>query len=311
MKSSIESIVTKHKLGNLISFNTVNEGILNENYVFETTKGKFFFKNCRLKIKERMQYINDVERFMEAKNIPVLSAIIIDEEEGYMLYPFIESDRTHNYNLKDYFKMGEILAKIHAVTYKKEIAENLKHFLYIERDVVDKLEKLKEYQETLKNKENKDKTDILFLEYIEKKLLYAQNHIELDILPNDTLIHGDFHAGNLLIDKITREIVGVCDWEKAQYAPRALEIAKAYLFIAFNESAKSIDECVQIGDTLLEGYRSILFLSDEEFEIGLKLRIKSNIFTHWIEDRYYLSKDDRANKFIENGIMILDHFCLR
>jgi Ser/Thr protein kinase RdoA (MazF antagonist) len=65
MKSSIVAIVQKHDLGILLSFDAVNEGVLNENFIFETSKGKFFLKNCHAKTKARMQYINDVEKFMK------------------------------------------------------------------------------------------------------------------------------------------------------------------------------------------------------------------------------------------------------
>ncbi len=311
MKSSLETIVKKHNLGDLLSFNSVSEGVLNKNFIFETSKGKFFIKNYHAKTKARMKFINDVEKFMKTPVVPSVAAIAIDEAEGYMLYSFVESDRTHDYELKDYFKMGQMLGHIHAVTYGKNIPENLKQFPYIERDLKDMVAGIKKYEQMLEAKESRDKVDGSFLEYIQKKLSYIENYVDTPELANDTLIHGDFHAGNLLLNKDTREIIGVCDWEKAQYSPRALDVARAYLYIGFGTNTNDVVECTQIGEAVLEGYRTILSISDEEFQKGIKIRIKSNIFTHWIEDKYYIEKDARANKFIKNGIMILDHFCSR
>lgn len=309
MKSSLEAIVKKHDLGDLISFDVVSEGVLNKNFIFETSKGKFFLKNCHAKTKTRMKFINDVEKFMKTPDVPSVVSIAINEVEGYMLYSFVESDRTHDYDLKDYFKMGQMLGHIHAVTYGKDIPENLRQFPYVERDLTDMVVGMKKYEQMLETKENKDEVDTSFLEYIQKKLSYVENYVDIPKLVNDTLMHGDFHAGNLLFSKDTREIIGVCDWEKAQYSPRALDVARAYLYIGFGTNTDDVVECAQIGEAVLEGYRTILPISDEEFQKGIKIRIKSNIFTHWIEDKYYIEKDARANKFIKNGIMILDHFC--
>lgn len=309
MKLLIEAIVQKHDLGDFISFDAVSEGVLNKNFIFETSKGKFFLKNCHAKTKTRMKFINDVEKFMKTSDVPSVVALAIDESKGYMLYSFIDSDRAHDYNLNDYFKIGQMLGHIHAVTYKKDIPENLKQFPYIEKDLTDILVGMKKYKEMLESKEDKNEIDKSFLEYIEKKLSYAENYSDIPKLANDTLIHGDFHAGNLLLSKDTREIIGICDWERAQYSPRVLDIARAYLYIGFGTNTDNVAECTEIGGAVLEGYRTILPLSDEEFQKGIKIRIKSNIFTHWIEDKYYFQKDARANKFIKNAIMILDHFC--
>lgn len=256
-----------------------------------------------------MQYINDVEKFMQTSETPSVAAIAMDETEGYMLYDFIESDRTHDYDLKDYFKMGKMLGHIHAVTYEKGVSDNLKRFPYVEKDVIDSIEKMKEYKKVLEDKLEKDLMDISFLEYIEKKLSCAEVYIKTETLPNDILVHGDFHAGNLLLSKDTRDIIGICDWEKAQYSPRALDVARAYLYIGFGTNTYDVVECVQIGNAVLEGYRTVLPLSDEDFDKGIKMRVRADIFTNWIEDKYYIQKDDRANKFIKNAIMILDYFC--
>ena len=43
---------------------------------------------------------------MIENNIPAIKSIILDKENNIVIYPFIESNRTHNYNNKDYFFNG-------------------------------------------------------------------------------------------------------------------------------------------------------------------------------------------------------------
>jgi len=125
---------------------------------------------------------------------------------------------------------------------------------------------------------------------------------------NDTLVHGDFHAGNLSIAKNTREIIGICDWEKAQYAPRAYDLARVYLYTGFDTDTDDVVECLKISEKFLRGYRSVIQISDNEFKKGLLVRLRNNVFTTWIEDKCYLNNDARANKFLKNSILTLDYF---
>lgn len=309
MEKEIYEICNIHNLGTILSFQTIKEGVLNENYIVNTTKETFFLKRCKNKSSEQIKYIWQVEQFMRKALIPAVEAVIIDEEKGWMIYPFVQSDRSHSYDLKDYFIMGQMLGRIHMVSYGIEIPHYFKESFYRENiDRVSVTEKMKDHAKRIKQKETIDETDKLFLSYIDRKIIYAKKFDNILLPANDTLIHGDFHPGNLLIDENSRDVIGVCDWEKTRYAPRSYDLARAYLYIGFGTDTDDTKECFEISESFLNGYRSVIQISDEDFKKGLLLRLQHNVFTSWIEDKYYLQDDSRANKFIKNSILTLDYF---
>lgn len=309
IREKINKICVKNQLGDLLSFEGVKEGVLNENHEFTTTKGKFFLKDYLKKSVSQMKYIHSIEEFMKKSDLPAVTATLVSEEDHYMIYPFVESDREHSYNMDDYYRMGQMLGRIHNVSFNKEIPQNFKQFSHTEKDTNHILEKIKEYKKLIENKEAKDDIDHLFLTYIEKKLALADDFMNMDALANNTIIHGDYHAGNLMINQDSREIIGVCDWEKAEYAPREYEIARSYLYTGFGTDVDDPALCKEISESFLQGYRSIIPLSDEDFEKGIRIRLKSYVFNYWMEDKFYTDKDPRANKFINNVIRVLDSFC--
>lgn len=309
MKNEISEILNRYDLGDLLSSETIKEGVLNENRIVHTTKGIFFLKYCKNKTPEQVQYIWQAERFMEEMGIPALKAIFTDEQNSLMVYTFIESDRSHAYNLKDYFIMGQMLGRIHLISQNSEIPAYLKENYYKEStDRLSAVERMKDHLDRIKQKEIIDDIDKLFLSYIEKKIMYANKFANAVLPVNDTLIHGDFHPGNLLIDRITRDVIGVCDWEKAQYAPRSYDLARSYLYIGFGTNTDDTEECLEISNSFLEGYRSVIEITDDEFKKGLLLKLRHNVYTSWIEDKYYLDGDSRANKFLKNSMLTLDYF---
>lgn len=309
MSNKILKILSKYNLGDLLSSQRVVEGVLNENHIIYTTKGVFFLKYCKNKKPEQIKYIWEVEKFIKKFSIPALEAVFIDEESGCMIYTFVESDRSHSYNLKDYYVMGQMLGRIHLISQNVVIPHYLKENYY--KESIDRtlaMKRIKEHANRIMQKKIIDDIDKLFLDYIEKKIMYSNKFDNLTLPANDTLIHGDFHPGNLLIDKSNRDVIGVCDWEKAQYAPRSYDLARSYLYIGFGTNTDDTKECLEISGSFLEGYQSVFQISDDEFKKGLLLRLHHNVFTSWIEDKYYLDGDSRANKFLGNSMLTLDYF---
>lgn len=309
MKEDVGEILNKYNLGQILSTDVVNEGVLNNNHIILTDKGRFFLKLYKNKNSDEIKYISEIEKFMKSSSVKSVQAIIIDEINKWMLYKFIQSDRGHSYSLEDYYLMGQELGNIHVASYNRQIPEYLKSNFYKDKiSTTESIDKMEGYLNQINQKKIIDETDKLFLNYLEKKLSYIKKIGNIKELSNDTLIHGDFHAGNLLVDRDTRKIIGICDWEKAQYAPRAYDLARAYLYIGFGTNTYDISECLKIGNAVLEGYRSVLKILDKEFKEGILIKLKKDVFTTWIEDKYYINNDSRANKFIKNSILTLDYF---
>lgn len=311
-QQEMEYVCKFFDLGNLEKFDRITEGVLNHNYKLHTTKGVYFVKEAINKKPDTLALIRDVENYMKEKNIPAVAMlqketgefIVGYDEKNFIVYPFVESDRSHTYVIQDYFRIGQMHAKIHEVT-KDTIPP---HFELdpIKKDNTKKIiEILNTYKDNIRTKELLDGTDELFLKYINLKLEILSSMKESDeIFTHQAhILHGDYHAGNLLIDKHTREIIGVCDWEKAQKGSRGYEIARSALFLFENFliEHKNLKE-------YLNGYTSIYPISNQELYEGFVFRLKTIVKSKWIEKMYYDNDDSRANKFIEKDIERIKFF---
>lgn len=307
----IQKICSEYDIGNFISIDKVPEGVLNDNYILNTATGKYFIKSVREKAKDKLKTIYSVETFMKDRGIPAVTMLttksgdifVSNDTEVYTLYPFIEANKNYNYSDTDYSSAGEMLGKIHIVG-SNDIPDSLKskEFKKPSSEVI--LIKLKSYKDEINNKNNQNDTDKTFLEYIDFKLATIQK-IKETTLPNDTLIHGDYHRGNLLIDKITREIIGVCDWEKAEFGSRSYELARSLLYTCFDGDYKE-EESLANSKLFLGGYLTVFPMSINEIADGLNMRIYRMALSSWIEDKYYKNHDSRANHFIRHEMNIID-----
>lgn len=310
-EEKIKKICSEYDIGSHSSIEKVQEGVLNDNYILETTTGKYFIKSVREKAKDRLEMIFGVESLMKSRGIPAIAMIktksgsifVKDEIEIYTLYPFIEAESGSNYSSKDYKTMGEMLGKIHVVG-SGDISSvpNLKQFKRPEDGVI--LERLKNYKDQINSKNSRDDIDEKFLEYIDFKLAIAPKLRSVE-LKSDTLIHGDYHPNNILIDRQSQEIVGVCDWEKAEFAPRAYELARSLLYSCFYDGYK-LDRALTNSKLFLEGYLFIYPMSRVEIIEGFNMRIHRMALSSWIEEKYYKDQDDRANKFIQHEMDLID-----
>jgi Ser/Thr protein kinase RdoA (MazF antagonist) len=310
-QDKIQKICSEYDIGNHVSVKKVEEGILNDNHVLETTTGKYFIKSVREKAKGQLSMIYGVESFMKSAGIPAVAMLktksgdifIADDTEVYTLYPFIEAENSSNYSGDDYRIMGKMLGKIH-VAGSGDVSgiPNLKQFKRPADETI--MERLKNYREEIKNKNNQDEMDKIFSEYIDFKLITAPKIKDVG-LPNDTLIHGDYHPGNLLMDKQTREIIGVCDWEKTEFGPRAYELARSLLYCCFYDGYK-IERALADLKLFFDGYLSIFPMEIKEIMGGLNMRIHRMALSSWLEEKYYKEHESRANHLIGHEMGLVD-----
>jgi Ser/Thr protein kinase RdoA (MazF antagonist) len=301
-------------LGSIDSVTEVTEGILNKNYILTTSNGKYFIKEVREKSKDILPATALVEELMRERGIPAVCMIpsntggkfVVYDTSAYSLYPFLESDRSHIYSLKDYRNMGVLLGRIQLAG-SKDIPELLKQRSFREKPKEGELAKIQEYKARIENKEIKDPTDQEFLEYTQLKLDLISTLDMNTILPSDTLTHGDYQAGNLLIDTNSREIIGICDWEKAEMAPRAAELARTILYISFGGDYTE-ESGITSANQIIAGYNSIYPISKQELLNGLEVRLRRMVLTSWLENHYYDMGDARGNHFVSHEARLLRDF---
>ncbi len=313
---AIQKICSEYGIGNYISLDKINQGVLNDNYLLETSMGKYFIKSVREKAKDRIDNIYSVESFMKEKDIPAIvmmktksgNIFLEDENSVYTVYPFLEADTSLKYSKSEYSTVGEMLGKIH-VAGGGDITgiTDVKKFKRQNDEVI--LERLEGHKDFIEGKSSLDETDKQFLEYIDFKLkIYPK--IKKTELQSDTLIHGDYHRGNLLFDKKTREIIGVCDWEKTEFAPRSYELSRS-IFYSCLQDEENFEDGLDNAKSFLNGYLSVYPMQKSEVIDGMNMRVHRMALSGWIEEKYYKNNDDRANKFISKEMRMLDNLINR
>lgn len=319
------SLCNDFNLGNYIDVVIDTEGALNKNYFLTTDTGKYFVKSIREKRKDSVNYISQVEQFFYSNNIPAIC--MIKDIEGnvykqydddiYTVYPFIDSDRTHRYSHFDYRLMGQTLAQIHKSS-TTGIPDFLQTRVFNEKDnqlVLDTLTNRKKYIEGKMYKDIADHVDRDFLIYIDFKLKNMKDIVDLadqlsahQTLPNDTLIHGDFHERNLLFSNTNaqRKIIGVCDFEKAEMGNRAFELARSMGILCFSHGKSEIE--LQRARELLRGYNEVFPIEKDILHKGVALRNKKMVMGVWIEKQHYDVGDSRSNKFMKTEMTQIEVF---
>jgi len=166
------------------------------------------------------------------------------------------------------------------------------------------IDRLIGYKKLILDKINCDQIDSLMLEYINFKI-DAFKYVEHISLPNDTVTHGDYQTRNIMIDSVSREIIGICDWEKAEIAPRSYEVARAIFYICFESGSDVEQELLKLKE-FLDGYQLIYPVGKDELMKGVKMRVNKMVSSAWIEDMYYNQHSGRANHFIKSEMRTIE-----
>jgi Ser/Thr protein kinase RdoA (MazF antagonist) len=307
-------ICDEFDLGQYMTSSRIDRGVLNTNYSLTTSKGKFFIKSVRAKSIEALPGIRSVESFMKCNGIPAICMVtnragsehVLIEGTAYTVYPFVEGIHKEVYTDDDFYCAGTMLGKIHSVTVGLPKSKDILAPDYTRPNDGKLRDILLEYKKQIEEKENRDDIDKKFLKLINAKL-DAQGIISEIRVPNDTVVHGDFHMGNIFLDPVNSEIVGVCDWEKTEFAPSMYELARAVLVIAEFGGVDEYESLRRV-ERFLSGYASIRKFTVQEFMDGLRMRLRRLVFSKWLEVKYYRDHDSRANHFIESDTRVVEMF---
>lgn len=303
-------ICQEFNLGNLVEFRIGQEGVSNNKYKIVTDKGIYFVKVFKNRNNREVSFICDIEQHMKLQGIPAVSMIgnirggMWMNLEGtiYTVYPFIESDRKHLYSLSEYEKIGELAAKIHLAGQKDVPGQFFNHFLpKITKE--EGLKKLLEAKNKILSKVEQDEDDRKLLEYLEYRVKVAPTLKEGSTNVRDTIVHGDYHPGNLLFDPQTRDIVGVCDWERVEYGSRASDFIHSLIYTCFHRGY-IYEKAIENARAMLKGYMKEFPISKPEIEDGIYAHLNLVILSTWIEDEHYINKRPNVVDIIPHELSV-------
>lgn len=291
-------------LGAIQDFSSGTKGMMNEKYRVVTDRGIFFVKVIENVPDEVLRYVHDVEAFMFLKGIPTVPELpgkkavwLRFGNTAFKPYPFIESVKKTTYSLRNLEDMAVTLARIHWAGQRDVPSQFLKY----SPPKMGRVHGLKIFQDLEKKialRENLDENDQRILDHLNYKIHLIPELEEGSLHFRETLVHGDFHIGNILFNE-KDEIIAVCDWEKTHYGSRSFDLAYTMIFSCFR-LGDVYEEALSKAQRILNAYRNELPITNMEIEQGVKAVLNFIALSSSLEEEYY-----GRNRY--NVVNLIDH----
>ena len=283
----------------------IQHGHLNDNSKIVTPNGPVFLKQHRATNTKAIQYIEDVEVFFHANGIPVI--LPIQNKQGfsyfecadsvYTVYPYIDAVQIQRNVMNDdhISSISRFLAQIHRVTQNGTPAPL--QTIGTERwDGQKSQDTLMRVQKMIMAKDKRTDFDDLALNVITQKLAFIKNntlqYADFEFT-NDTLLHGDYHNGNIFFDQ-NSVITAVFDFEKTCYAPRERELVRSMFLTCLAGSFS--DDNFKGARTFLATYNHAYPIARDKVARALEVYIVRYGHSTWIEEEHYLKNNSRLDE---------------
>jgi homoserine kinase type II len=313
MDALIAEINTLYGL-NLSSPEKVERGFLTENHVLVSGGAKYFLKKYSYPKEEKIKEIHLAKQFFADKGIPIIlpmthkngSTFFLFEGVYFALFPFVAGRHIESEELseKAIVSLGRMLAKIHLAGKDSSLPITSRIGTWDKDSFIKKAEVLIEAIE--QNKEPSSFDELALRNMTMKKSLIESNTATAESLglPNDHLIHGDYHEQNVFFTE-DDEISDVFDLEKVAYAPRTFEVVRSLMYIFWEDDFTA--ENIEKGKIYLRAYAERYPISKEELKQGLRLYYLRQLHGFWVETEHYLNHNYRVDQFLESGHNIIKY----
>ncbi|MBP7846088.1 MAG: phosphotransferase [Candidatus Pacebacteria bacterium] len=308
LKNHVED---SYRIGAISYISEVLGGNLTNNFKIVSEEGVYFLKQHRPSVASRILYVEKGEIFLKDNGIPIVLPIqnkngllhTVFENNTYTLYPFVDGIEVERKNLKKSHiqNIATMLGEIHMISREKNISWFIDNLPDSIRDInlkpkkIASIEKLIEHIEGIKNK---DKIDIGILEELEDKLNYVKSVKDYSshFLPDDSLVHGDFHGKNVFFDE-NANIIHVFDTEKIKAYSSVSDFVRTFIIVCFDHDYS--EENYLRGEYFFEAYTKIVPLNKEQFLLGLREYQNRVYISTWVEESYYFENNQKPLRFLE------------
>lgn len=236
MEDELRQVLSYYNLGEPRSFQRVECGFVNDNWVLETTRGRYFLKRRHTDLRNPeivyfqhglMKHLRQAE-FPAPAILPTISGetYLVHAGEFYEIQEYINGAPCEPISPPHFQAAAVTLGHYHARV-QSFVPPSVcdQGDLYGPAIVTINLTSLTEAWELDRYSTLAQTLHQLETHAEELAALFAE-HEELPSL----VIHGDYHAGNLLFQG--DRIIGVVDYDKACWQPRVVELAEALIYFA-------------------------------------------------------------------------------
>lgn len=232
----IKRVLNFYDLGELRTTCRVEQGVVNDNWIVETVRGRYFLKrrHPELKNAELIRAQHELIQHLRHSGFPAPAIIptqrgetlLILDGEFYEIQEFIEGKPYEQTNEAHFIAAATALGFYHAYVqnFTSQALCNGDR-LYCPIVLTSNLSILSIELELCQGSPFAD-----FVQALASHAMDLSSRLSsCEQLPR-LVIHGDYHAGNLIFKN--DYIVGVVDYDKARHQPRVVELAEALIYFA-------------------------------------------------------------------------------
>ena len=236
MEHELARVLSYYNLGQLSTARWIERGFVNDNWIVETTRRRYFLKRRHPDLRRpdliRAQH-GLIERLRQA-NFPAPTVVptatgetfLVLGDEFYEIHEYIEGE-PYDHDWPAHLEEAALTLgryHVHIENFAPQALRNLGE-LYSPTILSTILTHLTEAWRLDRDRDLAQVARQLEAQAADLAIRFAGH----GALPH-LVIHGDYYAGNLLFDG--DRIVGVVDYDKARWQPRVVELAEALIYFA-------------------------------------------------------------------------------
>ena len=306
----LEEFCKAYNLGEVIETSLFPIGVANRTYYVETTAGKYVIKAinpAKVKKKRKIKRLEIAEHIAEIANQNGIPSVLAKRINGkfitefhsqhYIVFDFFEGKVIHlnNITTENCFKVGQVLASLHCVNFKKILERDIPENKYGK-----KLEAEIDWNDYLEGV-SKQAPDWLGLFRENVPLLYEMFELSyetyLNFVPQDRVIsHGDVSNLNMMwLDDVPYLI----DWETSGFIDATYECL--YTAIRFSNqkvASKQYERFIDMDKiyAFLKGYIEKRDLNIKNLEIALYMIYYKRFSILQRNLQKYVAAEDEAER---------------
>ncbi|HSX38974.1 MAG TPA: phosphotransferase [Candidatus Saccharimonadales bacterium] len=315
MQQLLEQITQNYKIEPIQSIEPVQVGIMAVNHILHTANHKYFLKSYRHATPEAISKVHQVMNYFSENGVAAVLPIKLKTGQTYFVhenvvnavFPFVTGQviKRETLNLDQAKVLGESLANIHLTT-KDGIPTKFKDLVKIKKSQETRAQNNQNIQKIIVDIPNRTEFDNHMLELVKLKAKLLEQHWDTYSkmeLPNNALIHGDFHCENVMFDE--NKITHILDFDNTRIDSREWELARS-MFLTFFESSFA-DHHIESAKYYIKAYASLYPFNFEDFSNAIKFYFFGLFRTVWAEEDYYKNNNYKVKPILSTWYLKLEY----
>lgn len=293
-KQEIKELISLWNIGNLISYKQAKKGVVNINYIINTTKGRYILRKVGSKknlkgINFELNYLDYLKKKGFSYKIPFPiktksnKSYILKDKTIFWLYGYLEGKNVLRFDELELKEIAKMMAEYHSIIEKSHLDNKTSYSPFAREEI---LKEINSFRKKIINKSKKEKKERIFLEESEKliPLLNGLNSKKYAKLPKYSL-HRDINTENTIWKN--RKLIGLIDFENVSEIKDTLikDIAGMLQYSCRDKKSKYKTD-LKLARFFIKEYKKYHKLSNEEIkfipDIIIAGAIEDFSYSYWM-----------------------------